>query len=265
MFAPPVAAASSDIHQPCLSAFEQPTEKTLVPESTQSQLVFPNEFPYEFDFTSPEDLTETEDETNEDEDEFLAGLTRRLALFTQRSLVTDKAKVNSTESTRSGLGSCTTSENKSPNGPFSQAPSQQASLKVDAKSNRRPNPKPNSFTPFPQNAAFCNYYYYWWLRQPQFAMVAYPYPVIGVLASPTAVTQHSTGTGVFLPQDYSNPSASLRNRGGGCVKLPTKVVQTQHSKTEKLPGRWQSRLSAGRGKLGRGTNKSAVTGGSFKV
>lgn len=62
-------------------------EKALFTESNLTQLGFPNEFPYEFDshaFTSPGDSTETEDETSEDEDDFFAGLTRRLALSTQR-------------------------------------------------------------------------------------------------------------------------------------------------------------------------------------
>ncbi|XP_018480618.1 uncharacterized protein LOC108851658 [Raphanus sativus] len=303
MLAPPLAAASSDIHPPCLSAFGQPMEKALV---------FPNEFPYEFAFTSPEDLTETENETNEEEDEndFLAGLTRRLALFTQRlpsPPPVDNAEVNSTESTRSGLGSCTASGNKSPDGPFSQTLSppetpvcEKDSVKVgdvakikvanfDAKPKSRPNPKPNSFVPFPQNAAFYNYnyyyyyYYYYWLRQTQPALFAYPpYPVSGVFAAPTAVKQPcagtgvftgptavkqpSVGTGVFLPRNSTNPSGS-RKKAGKCVKSPTKVVQTQHSKTEKLPGRSQSssqgRLSAGGSKLDRGT-KSEVTGGSLK-
>lgn len=85
MLAPPVAAASSDINSPCLSAFERPMEKALVSESTLSHL-FPNEFPYEFALTSPEDVTETEDE-----DDFLAGLTSRLALPSPPPI--DEAKV----------------------------------------------------------------------------------------------------------------------------------------------------------------------------
>lgn len=100
MVAPPVAAVSSGLPPPSPAVVEQPMEKVL---STPSQLSFPNEFPYEFDsstfsspFTSPGDSTETEDETSDDEDGFLAGLTRRLALSTQRlpsppSFVTDKA------------------------------------------------------------------------------------------------------------------------------------------------------------------------------
>lgn len=60
-------------------------------ELTPTLLGFPNEFPYEFDspsfspgFTSPGDSTETEDESSDDEEDFLAGLTRRLAPSTQR-------------------------------------------------------------------------------------------------------------------------------------------------------------------------------------
>jgi len=91
MVAPPIAAASLELPPPFPAVFEQPMEK----------LTFPNEFPYEFASstfsTSPEDSTETEDETTDDEDDFLAGLTRRLALSTQRlsspSFVTDKSQV----------------------------------------------------------------------------------------------------------------------------------------------------------------------------
>lgn len=66
-------------------------EKTPSSELTPTRLGFPNEFPYEFDspafspgFTSPGDSTETEDESSDDEEDFLAGLTRRLAPSTQR-------------------------------------------------------------------------------------------------------------------------------------------------------------------------------------
>ncbi|KAG2325675.1 hypothetical protein Bca52824_008403 [Brassica carinata] len=270
MFAPPSAAASSDIHPPCFPASEQPTDKPLVSESTTSQLVFPNEFPYEFDssaFTSPE---AEDDETNDaDEVDFLAGLTRRLALFTQRlppppPIVTDKAEANSTESTRIGLGSCITSGNKSPDGPFSQAPSPP---ETPVRKVANFGAKPNSFTPFPQNAAFYDYrYYYYWLQQPQAALVTCHYPVGGVFAAPTAVKQPSAGTGVFFPQNCTNPSRS-RKKGGKCVKFPTKVVQRQHPKGEKFHGRCESRaqahLSAGCSKLDRGT-KSSVTGGCLK-
>ncbi|KAF3576344.1 hypothetical protein DY000_02032569 [Brassica cretica] len=220
MLAPPVAAASSDIHSPCLAAFEQPMDQ-----------LFPNEFPYEFAFTSPEDLTETEDETNDEENDFLAGLTRRLTQRLPSPPPIDEAKiqVNSTESTRSG--------NKSPNGPFSQALSppetpcrKEDSVKVvsaaagevpkiksDAKPNRRSNP--NSFVPFPQNAAFYNYhyyYYYYWLRQTQPALFAYPYPPsagTGAFTAPNAVKQPSVGTGVFLPRNCTNPSTSWKKAG----------------------------------------------------
>ncbi|KFK34804.1 hypothetical protein AALP_AA5G195500 [Arabis alpina] len=280
MFPPPLAAVSSDLSPP------SPT----VVEPTPSQLIFPNEFPYEFDFT---DSTETEDETTDDEDDFLAGLTRRLALSTQRlssppPFVTEKAEVkplNSTESTQSGLGS--------PNGPFSQAPSaptspfrkeeedslkvisaaagEVAKIKMATKPISRQIPQnPNSLTQFPhQNAAFCDYSYYYWLWQSQYhrqfqsttlqpALIANPYPVrsvfaapnavkpvstgTGVYTAPNAVKQASTGTGVFLPRKYPNPSDSKKKSGGGCVKLPTKKVV--HTKTKEVSGRCQSHSQA---------------------
>ncbi|CDY46519.1 BnaC06g15660D [Brassica napus] len=274
MVAPLLAAVSSDL---------EPMEKALFTESTLSQLGFPNEFPYEFDsyaFTSPGDSTETEDE-----DDFFAGLTRRLALSTQRlpsppPPFAKAAEVNSTESTRSGLGGFTTSGNRSPSGPFSQAPSrpespcvEEDSLKVisaaagevakikranlDSKPSSRTNPNLNPFIPFPQNAAFGSYYY--WLQQqpPQIsnyhqspirfvstlqpALIAFPFPGRGVFA---AAKQPSAGTGVFLPKNHRNPLDSRKKGGGGCVELPTKVVQTQHLKTQTFSGRWNSRSQA---------------------
>ncbi|XP_010427358.1 PREDICTED: uncharacterized protein LOC104712210 isoform X2 [Camelina sativa] len=268
MVAPPVAAAASLelLSLPLSPVVEQPMEKAL---STPSEPTFPNEFPYEFVdssifSSSPEDSTETEDETTDDEDDFLAGLTRRLALSTQRlsppSFVTDKAQLKPqvVESKQSGLGS--------PNGPFSQVPSppsspfrEEDSLKVlsaaagevakiqkanfDAKPSSRPvpNPNPNSQIPFPQNAAFVNYYWPW---QPYYhlgivpnAWLASPSPVGSVLTAPTAVKPPSAGTGVFLPRVYSNPSDPLKKSGGGCVKVPAKVVNQQKSKTEEVSGR----------------------------
>ncbi|KAJ0255390.1 hypothetical protein HA466_0101470 [Hirschfeldia incana] len=222
MVAPLLAAMSSD----------------LLSESTLSQLGFPNEFPYEFDsssaFTSPGNSTE--DETSEDEDDFFAGLTRRLALSTQRLpsppppfLKAATAEVNSTESTRSGLGSLTASGNKSPNGPFSQAPSrpespclEEDSLKVisaaagevakieranlDSNPSSRTNPNPNNtFIPFPQNAAFGSYYYWLQISHYHHSPVRF--------ATPTAAKQPSVGTGVFLPKNQRNPSDS-RKKGG---------------------------------------------------
>ncbi|CAH8358165.1 unnamed protein product [Eruca vesicaria subsp. sativa] len=272
MFAPPLATESSVL---------EPMEKALVSESTLSQLGFPNEFPYEFDsFTSQGDSTETEDETSDDEDDFFAGLTRRLALSTQRlpSPPPPFVKVNSTESTRSGLGSLTTSGNKSPSGPFSLAPSrpespslEEDSLKVisaaagevakikranlDSKPSSRTNPNP-FVVPYPQNAAFGSYY--WCLQQP--ALNAFPCPVRGVFPVPTAVKQPSVGTGfftaptavkppsvgtgVFLPMNHRNPSDGRKKGGGGCVKLQTKVVQTQPLRPETFSGRCNSRSQA---------------------
>ncbi|KAJ0258710.1 T57 [Hirschfeldia incana] len=86
-------------------------------ELTPTRLGFPNEFPYEFDspafspgFTSPGNSTETEDESSDDEEDFLAGLTRRLAPSTHRlpppnSMSVEKRQATSPQSTLSGLGS----------------------------------------------------------------------------------------------------------------------------------------------------------------
>ncbi|XP_009143277.1 uncharacterized protein LOC103867005 [Brassica rapa] len=76
---------------PLLSVNLPLMEKTTDSELTPTRLGFPNEFPYEFDspafspgFTSPGNSTETEDESSDDEEDFLAGLTRRLAPSTHR-------------------------------------------------------------------------------------------------------------------------------------------------------------------------------------
>ncbi|GMI87194.1 hypothetical protein like AT2G39870 [Hibiscus trionum] len=87
-------------------------------------------FPYEFDsFDSVVESTETE---SSDEDEFLAGFTRRLAYSASQKLTVptlslDKNEKNgalasSPRSTLSGLGCWSSSSNNSPNGP-SQVPS----------------------------------------------------------------------------------------------------------------------------------------------
>ncbi|XP_007009141.2 PREDICTED: uncharacterized protein LOC18585980 [Theobroma cacao] len=101
---------------------------------------FPTEFPYEFDsfdsssaLSSPVESVVGSTETESgDEDEFLAGLTRRLAHSTSQKFTvpvlsldkTEKSGVlaSSPQSTLSGLGSWSTSSNGSPNGP-SQVPS----------------------------------------------------------------------------------------------------------------------------------------------
>ncbi|CAN8279482.1 unnamed protein product [Cochlearia groenlandica] len=260
MFAPPIA---SGLPPPCPSAIEQPISKPIVSKSTTpSQLSFPNEFPYEFDssvFASQEDETETEDEQD-----FLAALTRRLALSTQRissPFLSTEVKPNVPESTPSQLGS---SGARSPNGPFSQAPSpptspfnEEDSLKVISsaakevdkiKTARFDDTKPNSYANpsssvqfFHQNAAFSPYYYYYnyWLWQTQNGHY-HQSPigaVKGVSAAPTAVKPRSTGTGVFLPQKYPNQCNSMKKEGGGCGKHQTKVVQRQNIKTDKLSGR----------------------------
>ncbi|KAL1207966.1 hypothetical protein V5N11_034259 [Cardamine amara subsp. amara] len=277
MVAPLLPTVSSVLSRPYPTLVEQPMEKLL---PTPSQLIFPNEFPYEFDsltFPTPQvDSTETEDETSDDEDNFLAGLTRRLALSTQRlpysSFITEKPEVKPkvSESTQSGLGS--------PNGPFSQMPSpptspfrEEDSLKVisaaagevakikmanfESKPTSRPDQNPNSLLPLPQNAAFYDYYY--WLWQPQYhqsqtrfgstlqqspgrvpiTWLPSPSPARGILTAPTAVKSPSVGTGVFLPRIYSNPSDSKKKSGGGSVKIPTKVVHKQNPKVKEFSGR----------------------------
>ncbi|KAK2637471.1 hypothetical protein Ddye_032263 [Dipteronia dyeriana] len=94
---------------------------------------FPIEFPYEFDsaLSSPVDSvvcsteTETENSVSSDEEDFLAGLTRRLTHSTQKLAVPgvthDKLEKSgvmsgSPESTLSGIGSWSMSSNDSPNG-----------------------------------------------------------------------------------------------------------------------------------------------------
>ncbi|XP_022743117.1 uncharacterized protein LOC111294178 [Durio zibethinus] len=98
---------------------------------------FPTEFPYELDsfsaLSSPvESVVGSTETESSDEDEFLAGLTRRLAhstsqKFTVPNLSLDKNEktrvlASSPQSTLSGLGSWSASSNGSPNGP-SQVPS----------------------------------------------------------------------------------------------------------------------------------------------
>ncbi|XWS65914.1 hypothetical protein CRYUN_Cryun05aG0154500 [Craigia yunnanensis] len=95
---------------------------------------FPTEFPYEFDsfdssaLSSPvESVVGSTETESSDEDEFLAGLTRRLTHSTSQKLTVpslsldknEKTKVlaSSPQSTLSGLGSWSASSNGSPNGP----------------------------------------------------------------------------------------------------------------------------------------------------
>ncbi|KAL0740148.1 hypothetical protein Bca4012_081661 [Brassica carinata] len=100
-------------------------DKTPASELTPTRLGFPTEFPYEFDspaFTSPGDST---DESSDDEEDFLAGLSRRLAPSAQRlpppskseppnSELTRKLAATSPQSTLSGLGSYSNSGSRSP-------------------------------------------------------------------------------------------------------------------------------------------------------
>ncbi|KAG7639122.1 hypothetical protein ISN45_At02g034810 [Arabidopsis thaliana x Arabidopsis arenosa] len=121
---------------PHLSVNLPTMEKTTSSELTPTRLGFPNEFPYEFDspsfspgFTSPGDSTETEDESSDDEEDFLAGLTRRLAPSTQRlpsplfkSEEKRQVAATSPQSTLSGLGSFSNSGSRSPILPSPPAP-----------------------------------------------------------------------------------------------------------------------------------------------
>ncbi|KAF8086134.1 hypothetical protein N665_0634s0020 [Sinapis alba] len=109
----------------CLPVMEKTTPAS---ELTPTRLGFPTEFPYEFDspaFTSPGDST---DESSDDEEDFLASLSRRLAPSTQRlpppsksdvrtppnSDSTRKLAATSPQSTLSGLGSFSNSGSRSP-------------------------------------------------------------------------------------------------------------------------------------------------------
>ncbi|XWS56652.1 hypothetical protein CRYUN_Cryun09bG0104100 [Craigia yunnanensis] len=98
---------------------------------------FQNEFPYEFDsfsaLSSPvESVVGSTETESSDEDEFLAGLTRRLANSTSQKLTVPSLSLDKNEKTRvlasspqstlSGLGSWSASSNGSPDGP-SQVPS----------------------------------------------------------------------------------------------------------------------------------------------
>ncbi|TYI30501.1 hypothetical protein ES332_A05G392300v1 [Gossypium tomentosum] len=107
------------------------------PKSLVSVHGFPTEFPYEFDYSSAlgspvESVVGSIETESSDEDEFLAGLTRRLPLsithkLTVPSFSWDKnektgALASSPQSTLSGFVSWSASSNGSPNGP-SQVPS----------------------------------------------------------------------------------------------------------------------------------------------
>ncbi|XVE69316.1 hypothetical protein DITRI_Ditri09bG0142500 [Diplodiscus trichospermus] len=109
-------------------------------ELLMSSHCFPPEFPYELDLfdslsalSSPvESVVGSTETESSDEDEFLAGLTRRLARSTSQKLTVPSFSLDKNEktgglssspqSTLSGLGSWSASGNGSPNGP-SQVPS----------------------------------------------------------------------------------------------------------------------------------------------
>ncbi|EEF31964.1 uncharacterized protein LOC8287272 [Ricinus communis] len=110
-----------------LSMEKENFNKNDFSEFKKSSFTFPTEFPYEFDsfgcsptsLSSPDEsvIGSTETESS-DEDDFLAGLTRRL---TQQLTVQPEKWVmaGSPESTLSGIGSWSVSSNGSPNGVLS--------------------------------------------------------------------------------------------------------------------------------------------------
>ncbi|KAJ4719924.1 TIP41-like protein [Melia azedarach] len=111
-----------------------PLERNALKTELKPSLYFPNEFPYEFDsldsaLSSPVEslLGSTETDNTSDEEDFLAGLTRRLTHSSTQKLAVpvtlrqDKlerswAVAGSPESTLSGIGSWSVSSNGSPNG-----------------------------------------------------------------------------------------------------------------------------------------------------
>ncbi|XP_010508953.1 PREDICTED: uncharacterized protein LOC104785437 [Camelina sativa] len=138
---------SRPLPPPYLSVNLPIMEKAPTPELTPTRLGFPNEFPYEFDslsfspgFTSPGDSTETEDESSDDEEDFLAGLTRRLAPSTHRltppplfkTQEKRQAAATSPQSTLSGLGSFSNSGSRSPILPSPPAPTSSSSRRDNA-------------------------------------------------------------------------------------------------------------------------------------
>ncbi|CAL1387473.1 unnamed protein product [Linum trigynum] len=76
------------------------------------EFTFPSEFPYDFD-SSPDS------DTCDDEDDFFAGLTRRLTQQLTFKSPENRVVVGSPESTLNGLGSMSVSSNGSPNGALS--------------------------------------------------------------------------------------------------------------------------------------------------
>ncbi|XP_065869724.1 uncharacterized protein [Euphorbia lathyris] len=103
-----------------------PTEfnKNEFTSAFKSGFNFPTEFPYEFDLfgssSSPDEsvVGSTETESSEDDD-FLAGLTRRLTQKLTVKPEKQRVMAGSPESTLSGIGSWSVSSNGSPNGVLS--------------------------------------------------------------------------------------------------------------------------------------------------
>ncbi|CAN8317385.1 unnamed protein product [Cochlearia groenlandica] len=206
---------------------------------------FPNEFPYEFDvspafspgFTSPGDSTETEDESSDDEQDFLAGLTRRLAPSTQHKPLPYRTKSDEEkppQSTLSQLGSPKSSlKRDNALGVISAAAGEVAKLKLGS---------------YDQNAAFrCEQHYLQKQQQKQRLLLHQQMLLCSRLENHihkrrvsddmnlinmrnNAITnnrswlhnQHagaslkrpSSGTGVFLPRQYpATTSYSMRKSG----------------------------------------------------
>ncbi|CAN8287144.1 unnamed protein product [Cochlearia groenlandica] len=237
-------------------------EKQPPSESKLSRLSFPNEFPYEFDspafspgFSSPGDSTETEDESSsDDEEDFLAGLTRRLPLPPSSFITKPEVEASSR---LSQLGSFSKSRNESsfllpspvPTTSFrgrenawdviSAAASEVAKLKLYEETHLRRH----------QNAAFQSERYFhqqqqrlldqMWLCSSQSRIKILENQRHNGLPNATWQPRHagapvkraSAGTGVFLPRRYpttTSPSESLKKPFNATTPmLQTKVKQTQ--------------------------------------
>ncbi|RID67334.1 hypothetical protein BRARA_D02418 [Brassica rapa] len=227
-------------------------ENTPASELTPTRLGFPTEFPYEFDspaFTSPGDST---DESSDDEEDFLAGLSRRLAPSTQRlpppsSEVKRNVAATSPQSTLSGLGSYSTSGSRSPVLP---PPSHTTSFRRDdvldvisAAAGEVARLKLGSYEPHHlprQNAAFQTDRYIQQQRLLLHQMWLSSQSRIknsenlshmkhnALVANAALMRQHagtplkrpSTGTGVFLPRRYPATTPSEP------IKKPVPVVNT---------------------------------------
>ncbi|KAF2287193.1 hypothetical protein GH714_038891 [Hevea brasiliensis] len=220
---------------------------------------FPTEFPYEFELKGSSASLSSPDESvvgsseieNCDEDDFLAGLTRRL---TQQFTVKPDNWVmaGSPESTLSGIGSWSVSSNGSPNGVLSPpttpfrakndtwdliyaAAGQVARLKMSNEGNKyndrqgrgllgtvrsqhadtilkNQNPGLYSSQSFNHSVSQMNQ---------QLSSTG----MRAVFLGGSGVKRECAGTGVFLPRRYGNPPDSKKKSACSTVLLPAKVVQ----------------------------------------